>query len=489
MENFHIPKEILFVINTLKNANFEGYLVGGCVRDLIMGKTPNDWDVTTNATPPEIEGLFPKTFYNNSFGTVTVVNEEAQEGSVKEVQITPYRTESTYSDKRHPDSVTFSDSLSEDLKRRDFTMNALAYDPSDYTLVDSYKGQNDIKDKIIRSVGDPHERLSEDALRILRAIRFSAQLGFDISRETKEALKELAPSIQDIAIERITDEFSKIIMSDEPRKGLELMEEVGILQYIIPELREGINIDQNQAHSYHVFEHNLRCLQHAAKRGFPFHVRLSALFHDVAKPATRKWGEKNNDWTFYGHDVVGGRMTKKIMSRMRFSRETTDLVAKLVRWHLFFSDPDQVTMSAVRRLIRNVGQDHIWDLMNVRVCDRIGTGRPKEEPYRLRKYESMIEEALRQPVSVTMMKIDGDVLMKKLNMKPGPIIGLLLHALLEEVLDDPEKNTEEYLEKRALELSKLPEKELRGLADKGKERKDMVEEEASQEIRKKYWVK
>jgi len=484
-----LPKEVIDSIKTLENKGFLAYVVGGSVRDIIRGKTPKDWDITTNAKPEDIENAFPKIFYNNSFGTVTVVNETTKDETLKEIQITPFRIESKYSDKRHPDKITFSNKLEDDLKRRDFTINAIAYDISKGQFIDPYKGQEDISSGIIRAVGDPKERFSEDALRIMRAIRLAGELCFTINIDTMQAIKELSSSLNDIAMERINDEFSKIVMSENPKETFELMHKLGVLNVIIPELIEGVGIKQNQAHSYEVLEHNLRCLQHAANRNFPFHVRLSALFHDIGKPATRNWGEKTQDWTFYGHDVVGGRMTKKILTRMKFSRETIDLVSKLVRYHLFFSDPDVVTMSSVRRLVRNVGKDYIWDLMNVRACDRIGTGRPKEAPYRLRKYESMIEQALTDPISVGMLKIDGLKIMEITNSKPGQKIGFILHALLEEVLEDPDKNTEEYLGSRVTILNKLSEEELKKVGESGKYKKEEVEEKQLEKIRKKHWVK
>ena len=488
MKDTTIPKEVENVVKTLENKGFLAYLVGGSVRDILMKKVPKDWDITTNAEPQDIEKYFKKTFYQNVFGTVTVVNEGSKDPSLKEIQVTPFRIESKYSDKRHPDKVTFSKTLEDDLKRRDFTINAMAYDISKGQIIDLYEGQADIDKKIITSVGEPGERFKEDALRILRAVRLATELGFTINKETEVAIKELSHTLKDISMERIRDEISRIVQSDNPKKGFEIMKDLGILEHTIPELLEGIGTEQNQAHSYEVFEHNLRCLDHAAKRKFSFHVRLGALFHDVAKPATRRWREDKKDWTFYGHDVVGGRMTKKIMERLKFSRETTEVVTKLVRYHLFFSDPDKVTMSAVRRLVRNVGRDLIWELMNVRACDRIGTGRPKEAPYRLRKYESMIEEALTQPVTVGMLNISGDTIMEITNIPAGRKIGDILHALLEEVLEDPSKNTKEYLEQRTKELEKLDEKELLLLGHSGKTKKEEIQKDRTKEIRKKHWV-
>ena len=477
-------------------------MVGGCVRDLLLHAKPKDWDITTNATPEQIQELFHKTIYENKFGTVGVINEDVSDLSaeasaeadetLKIIEITPFRLESKYSDKRHPDEVRFTSNLEDDLKRRDFTINALALSVVEGMageVIDLFHGKQDLENKIIRAVGNPEERFEEDALRMLRAIRFGAELGWEISHETQEAIKKKAHLLEMIAKERIKDEFEKIIMSDNASQGIRAMNELGVLKYVIPELEEGIGIEQNKDHKFTVWEHNLRALDHAVSKKWPFFVRLSALLHDVGKPATRQWGEKNKDWTFYGHDVVGGRMTAKILSRLKFSKKDIELIAKLVRYHLFFSDTDKITLSAVRRTVRNVGPENIWDLMKVRFSDRIGMGVPKESPYRLRKYESMIDEAMRAPLSVGMLKIDGNRLMELLDMKPGPKIGFILHALLEEVLDEPSKNTEEWLGNKAKELNSLSEKELEDLGKKAKETKEGVERKEIEVIRKKWFVK
>jgi len=491
---FDIPKEVSCVTETLKNAGFEAYLIGGCVRDMLRNSKPKDWDVTTNAKPEEIQNLFEKSFYENDYGTVGVVNEETEDDTLKIIEVTPFRIEGKYTDGRRPDEVHFSDNLEEDLKRRDFTINAIAYDvpsskESKGQIIDPYKGQKDIKDKVIRTVGDSKERFDEDALRILRAVRLSTELGFTINKDTEEAIKYLASTLENISKERIRDEFIKIIMSSTPMKGLILANKLGILQYITPELEKGIGLEQNGDHIYTIWEHNLRAVQHSSDREWPLHVRLAALFHDVSKPETRRWSKEKNDWTFYGHDVVGGRVSREILTRLKFPKEIIKVSSKLVRHHLFFSDVEKITLSAVRRIVRNVGPENIWDLMKVRACDRIGMGRPKETPYRLRKYEAMIEEAMRAPISVGMLKIDGAKIMGITREKPGPKIGLILHALLEEVLDDPEKNTEEFLTKRSNELIKLKEEELKKLGEKGKEKKEEEEEKEITEIRKRHWVK
>jgi len=483
-----IPPEILQVTNTLEKAGFEAWIVGGCVRDLFLGRKPKDWDVTTNANPEEIQGLFADTFYTNTFGTVGIVNEDVADVSLKVVEATPYRTEGLYSDARRPDEVRFSQHIEDDLKRRDFTINALAFSPKKGELLDFYNGVGDLAEGVLRAVGNPTERFMEDALRILRAVRIAADLGFSIEQGTAEAMRTCTPQLGKISQERIRDEFTRILNSPRPKEALVFAQKFGILSFIVPELERGMGVAQNQAHSFDVYEHNLRSLQHAADKEWSLLIRLSALLHDIGKPASRRWSNEKNDWTFHGHDVIGAKMTKKILERLKFPRETVDTAQNLVRWHMFFSDPDKVTLSAVRRIIRNVGRENIENLVHLRICDRIGTGRPKEQPFRLRKYQSMIEQALRDPLSVTMLKIDGKRLMEVIREKPGPRFGWMLHALLEEVLDDPDKNTAEYLEKRAQELSRLDDRELLVLGKEGKDRKEEEEEETTKQIRKKYFV-
>ena len=484
-----IPREVSRITKTLEKAGFESYLIGGCVRDMLLDKEPKDWDITTNAKPEQIISLFEKTFYENEYGTVGVVNEETEHETLKVIEVTPYRLEATYSDNRRPDSVTFSDNLEEDLKRRDFAMNAIAYNISKGHLIDPYKGQKDIKDKIIRTVGSPLDRFSEDALRILRAVRLAAELDFTINTQTQEAIKQTSRTLQNIAVERIRDEFTKIVESENGMEGIILAHELDVLKYIIPELEEGIGVEQSGSHIYTVWEHNLRTLKHATNRNWMLHVKLAALLHDISKPKTRRWSKEKNRYTFYGHDVVGGKTAKKILERLKFSKKMTAKVSNLVKYHMFFSDIDKITLSAVRRIVRNVGSENVWDLMKVRACDRIGMGRPKESPYRLRKYKSMIEEAMRAPVSVQMLKIDGAKIMEVTRETPGPKIGFILHALLEETLNDPDNNNEEFLVKHALELNKLPEDELKKLAEKGKKEKEKEEERELKEIRDKHGVK
>ncbi|MFN4181141.1 MAG: HD domain-containing protein, partial [Candidatus Paceibacteria bacterium] len=292
--------------------------------------------------------------------------------------------------------------------------------------------------------------------------------------------------LKKISTERIRDEFSKIILSDNPAMGFMMLEKLGMLQHIVPELLDGVGCEQGGEHIYDVWNHLLHALQHAADKKWGLEIRLAALFHDIGKPKTKRPGIKKP--TFYGHEVVGARMTRKIMERLKFTKKETDLVETLVRNHMFFSDTEQITLSAVRRIIAKVGVEHIWDLMNIRECDRVGM-KKKEAPYRLRKYFAMIEEALRDPISVKQLKIDGNYLMKELHMKPGPRMGWVLNALLEEVLEDPAKNEVEYLSNRVAQLDNLSDAELKALGDKAKETKEEIEEEEIGRLHSKHGVK
>ena len=481
-----IPSYVTRVTTELENSNFEAFLVGGCVRDLILGREIKDWDITTNATPEQIQAIFEKTVYENNFGTVGVCIED------NIIEVTTYRKEAKYTDFRHPDEVSFTRNIEDDLKRRDFTMNAIALS-SKGQIIDIYKGQKDIKDKIIRAVGNPNERFGEDALRMLRAVRFATVLDFAIDGETLTTITRNSHLIANIAKERIRDEFIKIIESSKPAVGIALLQKIGLLKHIIPELEEGIKCKQGGAHIYDVFEHLLGAVQHAADKKYSTNVRLSALFHDIGKPRTKRLpslvrGEAQKKPTFYGHEVVGAKMSKKILENLKFSRETIDFVTNMVRRHMFFSDTEQITLSAVRRIVASVGVEHIWELMQVRECDRVGM-KKAEAPYRLRKYHSMIDEVLRDPISVSQLKIDGNYMIDVLHVKPSPRMGWMLHALLEEVLEDPTRNTVEYLTERVKDFGELDDKTLKALGDKAKTTKDELEQEELEILRKSRGVK
>ncbi len=469
-----LPKEVIFAINELKKSGFEAYAVGGCVRDFLINKEPKDWDIATSALPEEIQKIFPKNFYENKFGTVTVFVDLFQ------MEITTYRVDQKYSDKRHPDSVKYTKSLKEDLKRRDFTINAMALG-ADGKIIDLFGGQRDLKEKLIRAVGDPEERFKEDALRLMRAVRFASQLDFPIEGETEKIIRKLSGNIDYISKERIRDELIKIVLSDHPKYGFDLMVKLNILNYVMPETLAGVGVEQNKHHIYDVYEHNTRALQYTADQKYSLEVRLSALFHDVAKPQTKRG--KGYNATFYNHDIVGAKITKKIMKRLKFSNKEIDKISLLVKYHLFYYNVGEVTDSSVRRLVVKVGLENIEDLIKVRFADRIGSGTPKAEPYKLRHFRYMVNKVSKDPVSVKMLKIKGDEVIKLLNIKPGPKVGLLLNALLSEVLDDPNRNKKEYLEKKVKKLNDFSISELASMVKKSEEQIKIIEKEEKRKFK------
>ncbi len=451
-----LPIEVQQIMTVLKGAGFEAFAVGGCVRDTMLGKLPKDWDITTNAKPEQIQALFPEHVYENTFGTVGVKT-GSENPALAIVEITPYRLEGKYTDKRHPDAVTFADNLADDLWRRDFTVNAMAMD-TEGNVTDQHQGQQDISAGLIRTVGVPSDRFNEDALRMLRAVRFAVQLAFQIEPDTFRAIQDNAKWLEAISKERIRDEFVKIIESDRAYEGLLLLEESGLLKYILPELREGIGVTQNLHHIYTVWEHNLLALKYTADKKYSLAVRLGSLFHDIGKPRSKR-GEGTHS-TFYGHEVIGGRMVAGIMERLKFPGEIAEKVTKLVRYHMFFYTPDEVTASSVRRLLANVGKENVDDLLKLREADRIGSGRPKAVPYKLRHLKYMIDKVSRDPISVKMLKVDGNDVMRELKGGPGPKVGLVLNMLLAEVLDEPTHNIREHLIERIHQLDESSPEEL-----------------------------
>ncbi|PIR98543.1 MAG: hypothetical protein COT88_00990 [Candidatus Colwellbacteria bacterium CG10_big_fil_rev_8_21_14_0_10_41_28] len=494
-----IPKEVQEISASLDKKGFKAYLVGGCVRDLLVGRAPHDWDIATAALPEDIQEIFPESVYENEFGTVAVKT-ESEDPSLKIIEVTTFREESEYSDKRHPDEVKFSKDIKTDLSRRDFTINAIAFDLADSeNPIDPYGGQEDLQKKTIRAVGDPKERFDEDALRILRAVRLSAQLGFKIEAKTKAAIKSRAKSLEHIASERTKDEFNKLIMTDNAHDGVRMLEELGILKVIIPELSEGVGVEQNKHHIYDVFEHNVRSLEYAVENNFPLELRLASLFHDVGKTGVRQWksdpngdksrGGKKGDWTFYQHQYLGEKQTRDILKRLKYSKEIIKTVSLLVREHMFVYDPEVVTEKGVRRLIRRVGEENVDFLIKLREADRIGSGVPKAQPYRLRHLQAMIEKAKKDPVSVKQVKVSGDDLIKELNLEPGPRIGYILAILLEEVLDDPKKNDKKKLLVAAKKLVKKSVDELGEMASEAKRIAGETQERIDKAIKDKYFVK
>ena len=483
-----IPAYIKNIVKSLQVSGYEAYIVGGCVRDIMMDKEPKDWDITTNALPEQILAVFADARYENVFGTVLLpIRTEPEAGASKGkledvVEITTYRSEQGYSDRRHPDIVRFETELDKDLERRDFTINALALDPAHPDkMIDLFGGEKDIKKRIIRAVGEPEDRFKEDALRMMRAVRFSAQLGFELEPKTQRGITKLAGSLKFVSGERIRDEFVKILSSDRPSEGIQLLHDCKLLQYILPELEAGVGVKQDRHHTTSVFVHNVASLKYCPSQEWP--VRLAALLHDVAKPKTRKIIK--GIATFYNHEYLGAKMTEKIMNRLKFSTDDRTRVVNLVKNHMFYYNVGEVTAASVRRLIVKVGRENLKDLIDLRVADRLGSGTPKAMPYKLRHLQYMLEKVQNDPVSVKMLKINGADLMRILNIAPGPKIGAILDVLLGEVLEDPELNTAEALTGQALKLADLNLEELRARA------KEVIEEkrqEEDKEIKQHYKV-
>lgn len=558
-----IPLEPLAVLHTLQQAGYEAYIVGGAVRDLIRSAQlgikdkGKDYDFTTDATPEQLKQLFPESFYENTFGTVSITPKhlrtqlqlsepQVSETSVVEnpqriidlaqakkihislqpfsdnpiaedtegfddacssdlqnagattvaptvpsssnaktttqeetellnstvkgapYEITTFRTDGIYSDHRRPEDVTWGKSLQEDLDRRDFTINAMAITVSQeflnklfttqplensaieitdehYTIHDPHSGQHDLANHTIRTVRDPHERFQEDALRMLRAIRFAVQLNMRIDGETYAAIKTHHELLGHISFERIRDEFLKMLVSEYPKQAIELLDQTGLLQYVIPELLNAKGVQQGGHHTTDVWTHSLDALDSTPSTD-PV-VRLATLLHDIAKPDT--FALVQGAPTFYNHEIIGSRVAKKIAHRLRLSNRDVDRVFSLVRYHMFHYQQDH-TDAAIRRFMRKVGLENIDDILDLREGDRLGSGARKTS-WRLEEMKQRMIEQLNQPMDVTDLAIDGTDLMKELNLQPGPVIGKLLHSLFEQVMENPELNTKELLLQRAQE--------------------------------------
>ncbi len=486
---FNIPSEILGIAKKLQTDGYQSYLVGGCVRDILFGRKPKDWDIATDVKPEEIQKIFPDSVYENQFGTVGIKTGSEDEG-LKIVEITTFRLEGKYTDKRHPDEIKFAKTIEEDLGRRDFTINALALNLAGGVadkIIDPFGGQKDLESKIIRTVGKPQERFNEDALRLMRAIRFVSELNFQIEEKTSEAIKKQAGLLEMIAKERIKDELEKIIMLNSAAEGIKLLGKLGLLKYIMPELTEGIGVGQNKHHIYTVFEHGLLSLDYAAKNNYSLEIRLAAFLHDIGKPKTKKGDGINS--TFYNHEIVGARMAARLLSRLRFPKDLTEKVVHLVRYHLFYYNVGEVTEAGVRRFLRRVGPENVDDFIKLREADRIGSGVPKAVPYKIRHLLFMIDKVKHDPVSPKMLKVSGNDVMKILNVSSGPKIGWILGILLDEVLDEPKKNELGKLEPRIKELGESSDDELKKLAEKAQEKKEEFESGVEEGMKKKFYVK
>ncbi|MBI4153483.1 CCA tRNA nucleotidyltransferase, partial [Candidatus Woesebacteria bacterium] len=384
----HSNEFVAEILDKFEKAGFEIYIVGGAVRDVLMGKPIYDWDFTTNATPEEILRILPEGFYDNIFGTVGVSHPSSQ----SPYEITTFRREFGYSDRRRPDRVEWGKNLKEDLSRRDFTINAMALKRTggEFELIDPYGGQKDLEVKLIRAVGDPDERFSEDALRMIRAIRIAAELGFFIEEKTAYAVKKNASLINKIAKERVKEELFKILSSPHPDGGMTILRNAGLMGEILPELEKTFGVEQKSPARHHIYDvgtHSLMALKNCKSQD-PV-VRFATLIHDIGKPQTYKKLE-SGVITFYNHEVVSTKIAKNIADRLRFSKKEKDKLITLVRWHQFTVDERQ-TDSAIRRFIRNVGKENIADMLDLRIADRLGGG-ARETSWRLEEFKKRLIE-------------------------------------------------------------------------------------------------
>jgi tRNA nucleotidyltransferase (CCA-adding enzyme) len=441
-----LPDSVLDILDKFEKLGFEIYVVGGAVRDIIMGRITNDWDLTTNATPEEILTVIPGGLYNNQFGTVFTDNPD---DSTRPHEITTFRKEEGYTDARHPDKIAWGKSLEEDLARRDFTINAIALD-KDFQIIDPFKGKEDIKSKLIRTVGDADARFGEDALRMMRAVRIATELKFGIEKATFEAIKKNAPLINKIAKERVKEELFKILASPNPYDGIVLFRNSGLMQEILPEMEKCFGVEQKSPGRHHIYDvgdHLLMSLKNCKSTDTV--TRFATLIHDIGKAQTYRKLE-SGIITFYNHEMVSTKIGENIADRLRFSNNEKDKFIKLIRWHQFTVDEHQ-TDSAIRRAIRNVGLENMEDMLALRVADRLGGG-ARETSWRLEEFKVRLVEVQKQPFSVNDLKIDGNDVMKELNLKPGPEVGKILNDLFEKVVEKKIENERESLQK---ELGKL----------------------------------
>lgn len=450
-----LPQSAKQIITTLKKAGFAAYAVGGSVRDLLLKRPTKSWDFTTNATPAHILDIFPESFYDNKFGTVGVKIKNVQDETEDIYEVTTYRSEKGYQDHRHPDEVLWGTTLEEDLSRRDFTINAIAYDGK--KIIDPFGGQQDLQKKLVKTVGDPDARFSEDALRLMRGVRIATELGFIIEPQTFAAIQKNAPTLQEISADRIRNEFMKILASKYPTDGILLLKNTGLLNEFLPEIAKAFAVPQKSPGRHHVFDvgtHLVESLRHCSSTNAV--VRFATLLHDIGKPVVFRKNEKSGLITFYNHEVVGASIAKNICLRLNFSNHDREKIETLVRWHQFTVDENQ-TDGTLRRFIKRVGKENLQDILDLRIGDRVGSGAAITS-WRLRLYMKRLEEVQKQPFTVADLKIDGHDVMKLFNMQPGPMIGKILDELFNEVITDKVKNEREMLLKRLAAMKHLTEK-------------------------------
>lgn len=443
-----IPEKAQHILDVIVAAGYEAYAVGGCVRDSVLGREPQDWDITTSAKPEQVKALFPRTIDTGlQHGTVTVMQDR------ESFEVTTYRIDGKYEDSRHPREVIFTPSLAEDLKRRDFTVNAMAYNERT-GLVDLFGGMEDIRAGIIRCVGDPLERFGEDALRILRAVRFSAQLGYHIHEDTREGIRQLAPALQRISAERIQTELVKLLTSSHPGE-LRTAWELGVTKVFFPEFDVAMNTEQKHPHhKYTVGEHTLHSLNHVEPDK---KLRLAMLLHDIGKPATLSV-DGEGITHFYEHPVVSEKIARDFLHRLRFDNDTIQTVCKLVLYHDYGNgvEPD---MRIVRRAIHKIGEDAFPALFDIKRADVMAQSdyMRQEKLELIERWRNVYMEVREQGqcVSLKSLAINGSDLIRA-GWKPGKELGEVLQKLLDLVLEQPQSNTAEILIAEAEKYKKKP---------------------------------
>ncbi len=430
-----VPAEVQSILDRLWSTGHAAYVVGGGVRDTLLGRGETDWDIATDARPERLLQLYPGSHYGNRFGTVTIGRVEA----------TTFRRDHRYGDHRRPDEVTFTDSIGEDLARRDFTVNAFAWGRAgeagaEPEWVDPHGGRADLEARCLRAVGDPATRFDEDALRLLRAARLAAQLGFEIEPATKSAMAASAELVGWVAAERVGAEFRRMVAADPPSTAFRILDETGLLEPLFPELAAQRGVRQDKIPGHDVWQHSLETVD-AAARLDPANqrLRLAALLHDVGKPLTFA------DGRFIGHDSEGARLAERLLGKLAYPRAEIEHVAALIRHHMFRYEPTW-SGAAVRRFIRRVGSGLIDDLIRLRQADNMGSGQPadadRSDELR-RRVVAELESGV--PLSLAQLAVDGNDLTSELGLRPGPLIGRLLDRLLESVVADPARNTREQL--------------------------------------------
>jgi tRNA nucleotidyltransferase (CCA-adding enzyme) len=438
-----VPPDVHALCERLRGKGKRAWIVGGCVRDLLLGRPANDWDVATDARPEELLSIFPRAIPTGiDHGTVTVVKDG------RHYEVTTLRGEGTYTDGRRPDWVEFVDDITADLARRDFTVNAIAIEPSDGVIIDPHGGRADLAARVIRAVGKAQERFSEDGLRVLRAARFVATLEMDLEPETEAAIRPTLDTFRKVAQERVRDEWLKAMKARAPSRAFEVMRRTGILDVTCPELLLGVGMEQNRWHAYDVWKHGVACMDAAPVDPV---LRVAALLHDVGKPATRQWSDKTKDYTFYDHDRVGAEIAGPIAERLRFSNDERARIVSLVKNHLFHYSAEW-TDAAVRRWIRRVGTDRVEDLYALNDADVRAKGRDFDDDLRaLADLKAHVARVLAAGAALSTrdLAVNGNDLIKELGLAPGRIIGKVLEALLEAVINGDLPNERDALLARA----------------------------------------